>query len=81
MPWTKVIVAINVLDRDFNWDKNKALSISFLGRFSPWGATKGKPVGAAEPQAWSLLWDEDNRLPLVRPVLLNQSKNRALGAN
>lgn len=62
MPWTKVIVTINGLDRDFNWDEN----LSFLGNFSPWGATTGKPVEAAEPQGWGLVWDEDNRLLLVR---------------
>lgn len=62
MPWTKVIVTINGLDRDFNWDEN----LSFLGSFSPWGATTGKLLEAAEPQGWGLVWDEDNRLLLVR---------------
>lgn len=26
MPGTKVIAAVNGVDRDFNWDKNKAVS-------------------------------------------------------
>ena len=26
MPGTKVIAVVNGVDRDFNWDKNKALS-------------------------------------------------------
>lgn len=78
MPWTKVTVAINGLDRDFNWDKNKA-SLSFLGSFSPWGATKGKPTGEAEPQGWGLC--ERRTIDYCYPELLNQGKNRALGAN
>lgn len=66
MPWTKVIVAINGLDRDFNWDKNKALSSSW-GAFLLEGHQR-QAVGVAEPQGWGLVWGEDNRLLLVRIV-------------
>lgn len=65
MPYTMVIVATNGLDRDFHWDKNKALS-PFWGAFLLEGLPRANLFGPQNPKAWDLVWDEDKRLLLVR---------------
>lgn len=78
MPWTKVIEAVNGLDRDFNWDKNKALSPSW-GAFLLEGLLKASWYEQQNPKLEALCGMRTT--DCYHWELLNQGKNRALGAN